>query len=125
MDKIKYTLHVRLKKNEIFFGNGIYELLCLVDEHKSLNVAGKKMDMSYSKAWRIVKRAESELGFEILCRRIGGAAGGGSEVTDSGREFMQKYAEFREEVNANARILFEKYFGDGMTMKRDAMTEQG
>ncbi len=111
MKKINYTIHVRLKKSEIFFGNGIYELLCLVDEYNSLNTASEKMGMSYSKAWRIVKKAENELEFEILHRKVGGVAGGGSALTKRGREFIKKYEDFRKEVTDNASIAFEKYFG--------------
>ncbi len=111
MDNINFTLHVRLKKQQIFFGNGIYELLCLVDEHKSLNIASAKMGMSYSKALKIVKKAEIELCYDILHRKVGGTTGGGSELTDKGKAFMKKYEEFRKEVNENAKISFEKYFG--------------
>lgn len=111
MSKVDFKIHIRLKKDEIFFGHGIYDLLCLVEEYESLNIASKKMGMSYSKAWRIVKKAEKELSFNLIERTVGGVKGGGSVLTQDGREFMQKYKDFTDEVNDYAVASFEKYFG--------------
>ncbi len=111
MSEMNFTLHLRLKKEEIFFGNGIYDLLLLVEKYHSLNIASAKMGMSYSKAWKIVKKAEKELSFTILERTVGGTHGGGSVITKRGKEFMKKYEAFRNEVNENAAVVFDKYFG--------------
>lgn len=110
MSEISCKVHVRLKKDEIFFGNGICKLLELVDLHKSLNIASKEMEMSYSKAFRIVKIAETELGYKLLERSVGGPSGGGSVLTADGHIFLQTYKAFRSEVEVSTQKIFEKYF---------------
>ncbi|MFI3227026.1 MAG: LysR family transcriptional regulator [Clostridia bacterium] len=109
-DEIRFTLHVKLKKSDIFFGNGICELLELIDEHHSINVACENMGMAYSKAWRIIKKAESELGYPVITRKIGGNHGGGSVLTLEGKILLQKYKDFRAEVFQNTEEIFRKYF---------------
>lgn len=111
-NNIKYTLHVKLKKDDIFFGNGICTLLDLVHELKSLKLACEHMSMAYSKGYKILKKAEHELGFPLLERKIGGVHGGGSTLTEKGFEFLQTYKIFRAEVFKSTDEIFVKYYPD-------------
>lgn len=110
MKDIECRIHVRLKTDTIFFGNGLCTLLELVEVHKSLRIASKEMGMSYSKSLRVVKIAERELDFLILERTIGGPTGGGSALTPEGKAFLTKYQAFRDEVNESMQIIFDKYY---------------
>lgn len=110
MEKLHYHLQIRLAKKDIFFGPGVLSLLKLVQEYESLNTASKKMDLSYSKACRMIKGSEKALGFKLLDRKIGGSGGGGSSLTPECIEFIEKYAAFYNELDANASELFVKYF---------------
>ena len=105
------VLHLKIKKNDVFFGNGICTLLEYVDTYKSLNLACEHMQMAYSKAWKIIKKAEKELGFPLLIRQIGGATGGGSILSEEGSAFIENYKNFRDEVDQHSQKLFVKYFG--------------
>lgn len=107
---MRYTMRLRLCGNEIFFGPGVEELLLLVDETGSLHMAAARMEMSYSKAWKMLKAAEKELSFPILERQAGGAGGGFSRLTPQGRDFLDRYSAFRIEARQAADGLFEKYF---------------
>ena len=60
------VLSIRLFKDEKCFGPGIAQLLERVEEHRSLRAAAQSMEMAYSKAWTMVRRCESELGFRLL-----------------------------------------------------------
>lgn len=47
------------------------EQLCLllnIDELESIAASAKKMDISYRKAWELVRRAEEELGFPLVSK---------------------------------------------------------
>ena len=93
------------------FGEGPFKLLRMVGKEGSLLQAAKSMKMSYQKAWLIVRKSEELLGFPLLERRIGGIKGGGSEVTEAGKEFMKNYGLFRTETEKKLSAVFKKYFG--------------
>ncbi len=76
------------------FGQGIALLMEGVEEEHSLNRAAKRMGMAYSKAWRIIKEAEAQLGYELLDRD--GARG--STLTPQGKHALETYWSIKREV---------------------------
>lgn len=78
------------------------------------------MNMAYSKAWRLVRDAEEHLGFEILSRRAGGVAGGGSVLTDDGEELVRRFGALQADVRGELQRLFVKHFGDARWADGDA-----
>ncbi len=80
-----------LETTEKFYGEGPQQLLTLIEQTGSLNIASKKMNLSYKKALAIIKRAERQLGFKLLLRTIGGPSGGGSQLTAAARRWMKQY----------------------------------
>lgn len=70
---LSFSLRVSLRRSEKFFGPGVASLLRLVERTGSLQTAAAEMQMSYSKAWKIIRKAEGELGFPLMERRVGGA----------------------------------------------------
>ena len=109
--KVAYKIWIENKGKA--FGEGPYRLLQLIDKEGSLSRAAKALNMSYQKAWVIIKRSEEQLGFSLLERRIGGVSGGGSSVTKAGREFLDSYELFRKESDEMLAELFQKHFGGG------------
>ena len=73
---MKPKIHVMLCDDigERFFGEGPCRLLHRIEETGSLRAAAQAMGLSYSKALRMVKRAEKELGFALTRKTIGGEA---------------------------------------------------
>ena len=90
------------------FGMGICRLLHGVESTGSLRRAATDMDMAYSKAWRIVQRAEEHLGFALIARRVGGASGGGSVLTEEGRELVKAFEQFADRVQATVDALYDE-----------------
>lgn len=107
---ITYKMSVRLFKEDKLFGPGIARLLTYVEEYKSLNQAAAHMNMAYSKAWKIIKEAEKQLGYELITRRIGGSGGGGAVLTDEGRSLLKRYEAFVREAQERVDEVFNKYF---------------
>ncbi len=99
-------------QGEPLFGPGVFDLLVLVDEIGSLHQAAKTMGMSYNKAWRAIRHVEEHLGFQLLHRRTGGAAGGGSVLTEEGRELVRRFRAFLDEADAELDRLYRQHFGD-------------
>lgn len=104
---------VWLDNNGKAFGEGPYQLLKLIEATGSLHQAAKDMKMSYRKAWTTLKAIELKLGFPLLQRKVGGVAGGGSHITESGYNLMRHYEEFRLEVAETLEKIYQKHFGHG------------
>ena len=105
-----YHVKVRIYNQEIAFGKGIAQILSLVEQHGSLTAAYKEMGISSSKAWKILHRAEADLGYPLLKSISGGAHGGGTMLTPEGKEMLEKYSQFEAQVQAFAQEAFHKIF---------------
>ncbi len=104
------TKVILTKKNaKIFFWAGLFHLLQYIDEEGTIHAASKKMGMSYSKCWKLLNRAEEQMGFTFLDRYNGGH-GGNSKITEEGREFMKRYEALLDEMQQTGQKIFEKYF---------------
>ena len=95
-----------------FFGKGPCQLLRLVEETGSLRSAAMRMGMAYTKALRLLKNAEAGLGFALTERTAGGRDGGGSRLTQQGKEWIGRYEAYCNAcVQANAQ-LYEAFFSE-------------
>ena len=93
---------------EKFFGEGPARLLRRVEECGSLRSAAISMEMAYTKALKLVKQAEEALGFPLIKRTTGGKDGGGSCLTDAGKELLERYEAYRDAcIQANSRLYLE------------------
>ena len=95
---------------EKFFGEGPARLLSGVERTASLHKAAADMGMAYSKAFKIIKNAENVLGFPLLISRTGGKRGGGSALTEEGREWLRRYEEYRKSVKEAEKALFYSHY---------------
>ena len=99
-----------MKDEEKVFGRGPLILLETVDRLGSLNKACNELNMSYSKAWSLINRAENLLGYSLLETSAGGVDGGGSSLTSKARILIKTYKNFCEEAEKNLEVLYEKHF---------------
>lgn len=93
------------ENGEKFFGEGPARLLHAIEEHGSLRAAAMSMNMAYTKALRIMNNAEHALGFPLTSRAAGGRDGGGSRLTDEGKEWLARYERYRDAcIRANGEL---------------------
>jgi molybdate transport system regulatory protein len=104
---------------EPVFGPGMLRLLVLTAQLGSLNKAAGKLGMSYSKAHRMLHKAEEELEVKLLERRIGGVDGGGSALTPDGERLVAAFVALRQEAYDNLHDLFQKHFGSEAFARAD------
>lgn len=109
-EPLRCTVSLRIFCQEKCFGPGIADLLELVRVKRSLRAATMQMDMSYSKAWAIIKRAEEQFGFKLLKSATGGRGGGSAELTAEAEALLAEYRSFEEESKAAVEELFQKHF---------------
>ncbi len=108
---LKCSVMVRIYGQEKCFGPGVAELLERVERTHSLRQATMQMNMAYSKAWRMLKVAEQNLGFPLLISTTGGKGGGGAELTDEGRRFLASFRAFERAVCGYADEAFLEFIG--------------
>ena len=109
---LKLTVRLFSDSDEHFFGPGIATLLHRIQQHHSLRAAAASMDMAYSKAWRIIRSAESVLGCPMLESRTGGHGGGGAVLTPEAERLLAAYDAYCKDVETFARSRFDAAFGD-------------
>ena len=95
---------------ERFFGEGPCRLLHLIEETGSLRSAAQSMEMAYTKALHLLRRAEAVLGFAFTRRTIGGRGGGGSTLTAEARQFLERYEAYRDACVQTSRELYSAFF---------------
>lgn len=98
------------ENGEKFFGEGPARLLRAVEESGSLRSAAIKMGMAYTKALKILSRAEQTLGFALTTRSTGGKDGGGSRLTQAGRAWLLRYEAYRDGCVSGNDVLFQRQF---------------
>ncbi len=94
MYRLKMNSILTDEKDEKFFGNGPLYLLEGVREYGSLSASAKAMNMSYSKAFKLIKRSEEALGFKLLESVSGGKDGGSSVLSSEGEMFLSVYKDY-------------------------------
>lgn len=107
---VHYSLNVKLYREEKFFGPGVTRLLWAIAEGKSLRSAAAGLNMAYSKAWKLIKTAENNLGFSLLDTRIGGSDGGGAELTEEAKTMLVRFLRFEHEVYSQADEIWQRCF---------------
>lgn len=83
-------------------GKGVITLMRNIEETGSLNKAAKKMDMAYSKAWRILKNTSEALG----CELVESVRPRGSVLTDKGKMLLELY----DKMELHLRHEADKFF---------------
>ena len=111
IEELKYKARLKIFRNGTSFGPGTAELMELIEETDSLSESCLRMGMAYSKGWKILKRAEENLGISLVQGNRGGSSGGQTVLTREGKEFLEKYRSFEKEVRASASVSFQKWFG--------------
>ena len=86
--------------NEAHFGRGRIELLARIGELGSISQAAKAMKMSYKAAWEAVNEMNQLSSTPIVERATGGKGGGGTLLTERGREIVAIFGRIEEAQTA-------------------------
>jgi molybdate transport system regulatory protein len=105
------NLKVRLRVvcgEEDAFGPGKAQLLESLLETSSLNRSASEMKMSYVKALALVRAMNEHFTEPLVTLARGGANGGGTQVTATGRRILDAYHEMQKASEAAARPAWRK-----------------
>lgn len=109
---IRSKIWVEDEKGRVLFGSGRLRILESVVRHGSILGAAKEFHMSYRAVWGKIKATEKRLGQPLLTRRVGGARGGGSELTPLGKALLERFQRLQALTEDAADTLFEDFVAE-------------
>ena len=90
MSKASAQIRLRLREG-VAFGPGKAQLLEGIRDTGSIAAAGRRMKMSYSRAWGLVETMNREFRSPLVASAKGGASHGGAVLTPLGRNVLKRY----------------------------------
>lgn len=85
------------RSDQEFLGEDRIRLLEMIEEHGSITKAAKAVGISYKTAWDTMDAINNLSDKPLFVRMAGGKSGGGTRLTDEGREVIRKYRVVLEE----------------------------
>lgn len=86
-----------LKGGEIAFGPGKMELLEALRETGSISQAARRVNMSYMRAWTLVRTMNRCFKEPLVSASHGGARGGGAALTEAGERVLRVYQQMTDD----------------------------
>jgi molybdate transport system regulatory protein len=103
MTKIGMTLRLLLPEGAVF-GPGKALLLEHIQAEGSISAAGRRMGMSYKRAWGLVEEMNAAFSAPLVDSSRGGVKGGGAKVTGLGAEVLTLYRRLEAETLASDAV---------------------
>jgi molybdate transport system regulatory protein len=97
--KIRIWVH---HAGEKVLGPGRIDLLGHIDRLHSISAAAREMDMSYRRAWGLVRSMNDAAGQPLVAVATGGSGGGGAALTARGREALDLYQKLARQLERTA-----------------------
>nr|WP_244314378.1 winged helix-turn-helix domain-containing protein [Pannonibacter sp. XCT-53] len=79
-------------------GPGKVELLEFIREEGSIAAAGRRMNMSYKRAWMLVEHLNAAFREPLVDSSRGGAKGGGAQLTTTGERVLAEYRKLEDRI---------------------------
>ena len=98
-DHLQPRLRILLAE-AIAVGPGKAELLRHIREEGSISAAARAMNMSYRRAWLLVKTMNHCFLAPVVGTATGGSHGGGAHLTEMGEEILKRYEAMESKANA-------------------------
>lgn len=114
---IKSKIWIEDGAGHVVFGSGRLRILDAVERHGSILGAAKELHMSYRAVWGKIKATEQRLGRPLLTRKVGGARGGGSELTPLGKALVARFRHLQALTEEAADSMFQDVFVQGLMGK--------
>ncbi|MEP3437470.1 MAG: LysR family transcriptional regulator [Hoeflea sp.] len=92
MNTPKLRLKLRFE-NGLSLGPGKADLLQGIAAHGSISAAGRRMKMSYKRAWMLVEEMNAAFQMPLVESNRGGQKGGGARLTEAGEAALAHYRE--------------------------------
>ncbi len=94
--------------DEIALGPGKAELLSHIGKTGSISEAARRMEMSYNRAWLLVRTMNQCFKAPLVLASRGGEKYGGAALTKTGKEVLELYQKLESKVMASARLPLDR-----------------
>jgi molybdate transport system regulatory protein len=98
--------------NDVALGPGKVELLKHIQSSGSILKAAKAMDMSYMRAWNLLKTMENCFRHPLVAKARGGRGGGNAQLTPAGEKTLALYEKMENECLNAACETWESLLGE-------------
>ena len=98
----RLSIRVDFEPSGSALGPGMVELLERISEKGSIRQGAAVMGMSYRKAWLLLQSVHQTFGAPAVVTETGGAAGGGSRLTELGTKLVRTFRAI--EKNASGAV---------------------
>ena len=87
---------------------GRLKMLEAIERHGSIQAAAKELKMSYRALWGRITATENRMGRLLLTRNIGGASGGGSQLTPFAINLLEIFRDVHRRIAMESDRLFQE-----------------
>lgn len=105
--------HLRVRFSDTaYLGPGRADLLDEIARTQSISAAGKKLGMSYKRAWGLVQALNAGFPAPLVATQRGGRTQGGAHLTDFGVRCVECYRGMQKQAEAAIQVEFEKMLAE-------------
>jgi molybdate transport system regulatory protein len=112
MMKPMFNLWLELD-GEVVLSSWRVQLLEAVEVTGSITGAAEAMGVPYRRAWERLQEMEARLGEQVITTEVGGAGGGGADLTPRARDLIIRFHRFADSFGEQVMERFERAFGTG------------
>jgi molybdate transport system regulatory protein len=109
---VRYQLRPRIRivddRDTIVLGPGKADLLDAIARTGSIRAAATELEMSYMRAWTLVKTMNAAFRAPLVEKERGGAAQGGAQLTKEGTEVLRLYRAIEAKATRASEAMWEK-----------------
>jgi molybdate transport repressor ModE-like protein len=107
---IKTKIWMENERKELLFGQGKTEILSEIARTGSIAQAAENLGMNYKKAWSHIKLLQKNLDDVLVETHPGGGERSGTTLTPLAQEYIEKYSQLTQEIEAFSNQRFKELF---------------
>jgi molybdate transport system regulatory protein len=107
---LKQQLQLVNKDDDLIINEEGFRLLVEVRKEQSIVAAANNMNISYRKAWGLLREIETVLGFQLVGKHRGGKSGGKTDLTAEGIELIEAYLNLKIELEEKVHDSIKQFF---------------
>ena len=105
-------------EGNVIFGFGRVRILRAIQRTGSIHAASKELGIGYRAIWGRIKATEERLGEKLLTKTIGGAKGGGSQLTPLAENLLTEFDKAQKYIEKETDKTLEKRLGDYLPLNK-------
>ena len=104
-------------EGNVIFGAGRLRILKAIKRNGSIHAAAKELKIGYRAVWARIHATEERLGIKLLEKKIGGASGGGSELTPLAEFLIDQFTIIQKRIEKETDTMFQECLGERLNLK--------